>query len=174
MSGATANGDELVAVYDEAGVAIGRARRAEVRDQGLWHAGGMVLVRSQDGESVYVHQRAPDKDVFPGAYDCWAGGLVAAGESPAECAVREVAEELGVTGVQLHPLFSLKFEEPPIRCHNFAFEVRWGGPIVHQPEEIVSGQWLALDELQRWANDPRTPLVPDGRLCIQQWFHLRK
>lgn len=98
MSGATANGDELVAIYDEAGVAIGRARRAEVRDQGLWHAGGMVLVRSLDGESVYVHQ----------------------------------------------------------------------------PEEIVSGQWLALDELQRWANDPRTPLVPDGRLCIQQWFHLRK
>nr|WP_158884218.1 NUDIX domain-containing protein [Amycolatopsis anabasis] len=164
------NGDELVALYDESGAVTGSAPRAEVRARGLWHAAGVVLVRSVDGRSAYVHLRAPDKDVFPGAYDCWAGGVVAAGETPAECASRELAEELGIRGVTPIPLYTLVFDEPPIRCHNFAFEVRWDGPVVHQPEEIVDGRWMPLDELRRWAEDPASPLVPDGRLGVLEWF----
>jgi hypothetical protein len=76
--------DELVAVYDAGGAVTGQATRREVRAKGLWHAAGVVLVRSPDGESAYVHRRSPDKDVFPGRYDCWAGGIVAAGETPLE------------------------------------------------------------------------------------------
>jgi hypothetical protein len=58
--------DELVAVYDAGGAVVGKATRREVRAKGLWHAAGVVLVRSPDGESAYVHRRSPDKDVFPG------------------------------------------------------------------------------------------------------------
>lgn len=163
-------GDELVARYDAAGDPIGAARRADVRAQGLWHAAAWILVRSRDGSHAYVHLRTPDKDVFPGLHDCWAGGVVAAGESPARCAERELAEELGITGVTPVPLFSLVFEQPPQRCHNFAFETRWDGPITHQPAEIVSGEWMPLPELRSWADDPESPLVPDGRLGIQEWF----
>jgi 8-oxo-dGTP pyrophosphatase MutT (NUDIX family) len=166
--GSSAN--ELVAVYDAAGAAVGSATRAEVRARGLWHAAGVVLVRSPDGESVYVHLRSPDKDVFPGYYDCWAGGVVAAGESPAECAFRELGEELGIHDVVPVPLFTHVFAQPPIRCHNFAFEVRSAGPIVHQPEEIVDGRWMPLPELRSWADDPRSPLIPDGRQGIREWF----
>ncbi len=163
-------GDELVAKYDPRGAVVGSVSRAEVRAEGHWHAAAVVLVRSPDGEQVYVHLRSPDKDVFPSAYDCWAGGVVAAGETPAECAGRELAEELGIHGVSPVPLFTLVYDRPPIRCHNFAFEVRWGGPIIHQPEEIVGGDWMPLPELRAWADDPTSPLVPDGRLGIQEWF----
>ncbi|MFD2417042.1 NUDIX hydrolase [Amycolatopsis pigmentata] len=162
--------DELVAVYDAGGAVAGRATRGEVRAKGLWHAAGVVLVRSPDGESAYVHRRSPDKDVFPGSYDCWAGGIVAAGETPYECAVRELAEELGIRGVPLEPLFTHVFHEPPLRCHNFAYEVRWDGPIIHQPEEIVEGGWMPLRELAVWAADEAGPLIPDGRLGILEWF----
>ncbi|SFQ55777.1 8-oxo-dGTP pyrophosphatase MutT, NUDIX family [Amycolatopsis arida] len=164
------SGDELVARYSANGAMVGRARRAEVRARGLWHAAGVVLVRSGDGERVYVHRRSPGKDVFPGAYDCWAGGVVAAGETPAECARRELAEELGIRGVVPRPLFTHVYDVPPIRCHNFAFEVRWDGPIVHQPEEIVSGRWMPLAALREWADDPGAPLVPDGRLGLREWL----
>ncbi|GHF51720.1 8-oxo-dGTP pyrophosphatase MutT (NUDIX family) [Amycolatopsis bartoniae] len=162
--------EELVAVYDETGRVTGSTTRADVRARGLWHATGEVLLRSGDGESVYVHRRSADKDVFPGLWDCWAGGVVAAGETPEECAFRELAEELGVRGVALTPLFTHVFEQPPLRCHNFCYEARWDGPVVHQPEEIVEGRWLPLGELREWARDPGSPLIPDGRAGILEWF----
>jgi 8-oxo-dGTP pyrophosphatase MutT (NUDIX family) len=163
-------GEELVAIYDGHAQVVGRTTRADMRARGLWHAAGEVLLRSGDGDTVYVHRRSPDKDVFAGLWDCWAGGVVAAGETPAECAFRELAEELGVHGVELTPLFTHVFEQPPLRCHNFTFEARWDGPVTHQPEEIVEGRWMPLAQLRAWAEDPGSPLIPDGRAGILEWF----
>lgn len=162
--------DELIAQYDEAGAVVGPVSRAEMRARGLWHAATLVLVRSGDGEQVYVHRRSLAKDVFPGRHDCWAGGVVAYGETPAEGAERELAEELGVSGVPLAPLFEFPFESGTIRYHAFAYEVRWDGPIQHQPEEIVAGWWMPLAELRTRLADPTWPFVPDGRAAIERWF----
>ena len=165
--------DELVALYDDAGNPVGEALRSRVRAEGLWHAAGVVLVRSGDGRNVYVHLRTPDKDVFPSTWDCWAGGVVAAGETPAACARRELAEELGVHGVDLEPLFTKIYDQDTLHCHNFAYEVHWDGPIHPQPEEIVEGHWISVDELRAWVFDPAPdrPFIPDGREGIQEWFH---
>jgi 8-oxo-dGTP pyrophosphatase MutT (NUDIX family) len=162
--------DEVVALYDAAGAVVGSAERAVMRAEGLWHASGVVLVRSGDGEAAYVHLRSPDKDVYPGTWDCWAGGVVAAGEDPADCAARELGEELGISGVVPVPLFAITYEDGPVRCHNFAYEVRWDGPVVHQPEEIVDGRWMPLDELRAWVDDPASPFIPDGRAGMREWF----
>ncbi|WP_020659729.1 NUDIX domain-containing protein [Amycolatopsis benzoatilytica] len=162
--------DELVALYDRAGHDIGAVPRSRVRAEGLWHAAGVVLVRSGDGQSVYVHLRTADKDVFPSTWDCWAGGVVAAGETPADCARRELAEELGVHGVEPEPLFTKVYDDGSIRCHNFAYEVRWDGPIRHQPEEIAEGRWIGLAELRDWVFDADRPFIPDGRAGVQEWF----
>lgn len=164
--------DELVALYDRTGSVAGTTTRSRVRDEGLWHAAGVVLVRSGDGNQVYVHLRTPGKDVFPSTWDCWAGGVVAAGETPAECARRELAEELGVHGVEPVPLFTKVYDDGRNRCHNFAFEVRWDGPIRHQAEEIVEGRWITLAELRAWIDDPdpELPFIPDGREGVQEWF----
>ncbi len=164
--------DELVALYDQAGSVVGTTTRSRVRDEGLWHAAGVVLVRSGDGRAVYVHLRTAVKDVFPSTWDCWAGGVVAAGETPAECARRELAEELGVHGVEPVPLFTKVYDDGRNRCHNFAFEVRWDGPIRHQAEEIVEGRWIPLEDLRAWVDDPapELPFIPDGREGVQEWF----
>lgn len=162
--------DELVARYDEAGTPIGAVTRARMRTEGLWHAATAVLVRSVDGGSVYVHRRTDTKDVFPGRYDCWAGGVVAAGETPEAGARRELAEELGVSDVTLQPLFGFRYVAPPIRYHCFTFEVRWDGPITHQPSEVAWGGWMTLDELRTRLADPSWPFVPDGRVGIEEWF----
>lgn len=164
--------DELVALYDQAGSVVGTTTRSRVRAQALWHAAGVVLVRSGDGRAVYVHLRTAVKDVFPSTWDCWAGGVVAAGESPAECARRELAEELGVHGVEPVPLFTKVYDDGRNRCHNFAFEVRWDGPIRHQADEIAEGRWISLEELRAWVDDPapELPFIPDGREGVQEWF----
>lgn len=162
--------DELVARYDAEGHQVGSAWRREVRAHGIWHGAGVALVRSADGTEVYVHRRVANKDVYPGMWDCWTGGVVAADEAPADCVIRELAEELGISGVSAEPLFVLHFEEPPVRCHKHTYEVRWPGPVRHQPEEIAEGGWMTLAALRAMAEDPDSELVPDGRLAIKEWF----
>ncbi|WP_214365165.1 NUDIX domain-containing protein [Pseudonocardia sp. H11422] len=164
--------NELVAVYDAAGAVTGVAARGEVYARSLWHGSAGVLLRSGDGERVYVHRRSPEKLVMAGLHDCWAGGVVGPGETPQQTAVRELAEELGVTGIPLHPLFALAWDQGPggLRCHLFAYEAHWDGPVVHQPSEITSGGWMDLAELRTRLADPGWPFVPDGRALIERWF----
>ncbi|MFJ4654927.1 NUDIX domain-containing protein [Nocardia sp. NPDC088792] len=165
---------ELIAVYDAAGREIGAEERAVVYARGIWHASAGVLVRSRDGDRVYVHKRTDTKAVFAGMHDCLAGGVVGPGEDPAVAALRELGEELGIeVGPQDEPPLPLvsaawdgMWAGKPMRCHLFAYEVRYDGPIRHQPEEIVDGWWWTDDELRAHLADPDWPFVPDTREMI--------
>lgn len=161
-------GEELVAVYSADGEVVGSATRRRMRAEGLWHAASAILVRS--GDRVFVHRRTDDKDVFPGMHDCWAGGVVAAGETPWDCAERELAEELGITGVPLAPLFTTSADVEGTRIHLYAYEAWWDGEVVLQDSEIVSGGWMTFDELRLRLADPSWPFVPDGRIAIEEFF----
>lgn len=164
--------DEIVAVFDAAGAAVGSAPRSQVYADGLWHAGCGVLVRSRDGERIYVHRRSARKRVFAGMHDCLAGGVMDPGETAEQTATRELAEELGVTGVPLRPLGRASWDGTwagkPLRCHLFAFEIRHDGPLHHQPEEIVAGWWWTDAQLRARLADPRWAFVPDTRVLIPQ------
>jgi 8-oxo-dGTP pyrophosphatase MutT (NUDIX family) len=163
--------DEPVAHYDADGNAVGVVQRSVAYRDGLWHASTAVLVRSGDGERVYLHRRSPEKMIFPGMYDCWAGGVLGPGESPDDAAVRELAEELGVTGVPLLPLGRHPYDDGRYRYHVFGYEVRWDGPVHHQPEEVVWGEWVTLGELRAVLADPQGwPFVPDGRELAGRWI----
>lgn len=168
------NAREQVAVYDAAGRVVGSAARATMRRDGLWHAAASVLVRSPDAASVYVHRRTDSKDVYPGMHDCWAGGVVAAGEDPSEAAVRELAEELGVRQAALTPLFQDVYEHGSIRYHAFLYETFWDGLIVHQADEIAGGWWMTLTDLRERLSDSSWPFVPDGRRFLERWFAQRQ
>lgn len=162
--------DEVVAVYDEHGHPVGQAPRSRVYAEGLWHASAGVLLRSLDGSRIYVHRRAQGKAVFAGMHDCLAGGVVDPGETPEVTARRELAEELGVTGVGLRPLARVSWDGvsngEPLRCHLYAFEAHYDGPIHHQPSEVADGWWWTEHELRRHLHDPGWPFVPDTRALL--------
>ena len=163
--------DEQVALFDESGSPSGVAPRGIVYRDGLWHASTAVLVRSGDGRQVYVHRRTPEKLIFPGLYDCWAGGVLGPGEEPDTAAARELAEELGITGAALTPIERYAYIGAGQRYHVFAYETRWDGPIVWQPEEVAWGAWVPLADLRSMLADPaRWPFAPDGRLGIDRWL----
>lgn len=166
-------GDEPVAVFDAAGAVTGTAPRGVVYGDGLWHGATGVLLRSGDGERLYLHRRAPGKLIFPGLYDCWAGGVIGPDELPDDAAARELAEELGVVGVQVTPIERFAYDAGGVRCHMFTYEVRWDGPVHHQPSEVAWGKWITLDELRARLADPESwPFVPDGRVGIERWLAL--
>src|SRR5690606_12995152 len=150
--------------YDAQGQQIGVAPRGVVYRDRMWHASSVVLVRTGDGQRIYLHKRTDEKLIYPGRYDCWAGGVVGPGESPEGAAERELAEELGITGAALLPGERIAYDDGELRCHLFTFEVRWDGPVRHQPEEVAWGDWVAVDALRDVLADPeRWPFVPDGR-----------
>jgi aminoglycoside phosphotransferase (APT) family kinase protein/isopentenyldiphosphate isomerase len=153
--------DEVVALYDEAGEVAGSAPRSVMRARNLRHAASSIVVRDPLGR-IYVHRRTTTKDVYPGLLDLAAGGVVLAGEDPARGAVREVEEELGVSGVRLEPLGVADYADDHTRYRAFRFVVTWDGPIRWQPEEVSWGEWVTVEELVRRFGDQSGSIVPDS------------
>ena len=161
---------ELVALYAEgnlAGRVTGAVPRSQVRAGNLPHAATAVLVHDGHGR-VYVHRRTEVKDVYPGAHDCFAGGVVLAGERPEDAAGRELAEELGISGVPLREVLRHWYADEHTRYLALVYLTRWDGPVVHQPEEVAAGGWMGLAELRARLGDPRWPFVPDGRQGLRE------
>ena len=167
MTEPSAAAEELVSIVDEDGAVIGSAPRSVMRRDNLRHLVVAVLVRNPAGR-IYVHRRADIKDVFPGLHDCFVAGCVAAGESPDVAALRELGEELGVTGVPLEPLGTVRYDDAATRQVTFCYTTTYDGPVTHQVEEISWGTWMTPAELAARLADPDWPFVPDGRALVQQ------
>jgi 8-oxo-dGTP pyrophosphatase MutT (NUDIX family) len=158
--------DELVEIVDDEDRVVATTTRARMRAENLVHRSVFILCKRSDG-CIYVHRRTQTKDVFPAMHDMFVGGVVTAGESYAQAAAREVAEELGVRGVPLTRLFHHRYEGEHSRAHIEVFEVLWDGPIVHQASEIDWGAFMSVEELR----NPHAGLcfVPDGREVFDRY-----
>ncbi|MGO4958444.1 NUDIX hydrolase [Luteococcus sp. Sow4_B9] len=153
--------EEMVTLYDADAQPCGVAPRSRVRRENLRHGGTGILVSNGAGQ-VYVHRRTTSKDVYPGYYDMGAGGMMSAGEEPLESARRELAEELGITGVELRLLGEGDYRDDRLDLHAWLFHVVWDGPVQHQASEVAWGGWMGVDELQQLIDDPERPVMPDA------------
>jgi 8-oxo-dGTP pyrophosphatase MutT (NUDIX family) len=129
------------------------------------HSATAVLVRDPE-RRIYVHRRSPEKDWAPGHHDAAAGGVLTLGEEPEASALRELAEELGITGAQLEPLGLSVYEDDTTRCVEHCFETTWSGPVQHADGEVVWGAWMTLAELGAHLADPGWLFVPDTRALL--------
>lgn len=159
-------GEEWVDLVDEADHVIGRERRSEVRRRNLRHRGVGILCWNARNE-IYVHRRTRTKDIFPGLYDMFVGGVVGAGESYDRAARREIQEELGIDGPEPRHLFQHLYLGPHNHAWVAVYEVEWNGPIRHQATEVEWGAFLTpqalLEKIGVWE------FVPDG---LQIWERL--
>lgn len=143
-----------------------------MRAENLRHAATAVVVRDSLGR-VYVHRRTDTKDVYPGRRDFAAGGVVAAGEDPDLAAVRELAEELGVTGVPLTRLGEGDYADAHTDYHGFCFTAEWDGPIRWQAEEVVSGGWMTAEALAAAFTAEPDDFMPDTVALLGDWLRGR-
>lgn len=155
--------DERVIIVDRHNRQVDVAPRSEMRAKGLRYRATAIFVVDRAGR-VFVQRRTETKDIAPGMLDLCAGGVVVDGESYQECAVREAEEELGITDTPLEAVFDSYYcdagggANPPNRVWNRVFICRNDGPFSLQPEEIVSGAFVAIpeilaDDLSRYTPD---------------------
>jgi isopentenyldiphosphate isomerase len=157
---------ELVDVVDEQDRVVGRATRAEIRRDNLLHRAVYILVTNSRGE-LFIHERTTSKDVYPGYRDVAVGGVVAAGEDYDTAAARELAEELGVADARLERLGPTAYADAGTRVRGMVYHARHDGPFVLQPEEIVSGKFVALACAERLAREARC--CPDGAAVLRAY-----
>jgi isopentenyldiphosphate isomerase len=155
--------DEILDVVDENDRVVGRARRGDVYARGLRHRCVFVWARDPQGR-VFVHRRTASKLVFPSLYDMFVGGVVGAGESYDDAALREAEEELGVSGLpRPEHLFTFLYDDGAGRSWwSAVYEVRVTGAVSPQAEEVAWYGFLAEEELAGRLAEGRWEFVPDG------------
>ncbi|MDQ3628209.1 MAG: NUDIX domain-containing protein [Actinomycetota bacterium] len=161
--------DELVEVLAEDGSVLGVVDRRRMRTDNLLHRATGVILRDPAGR-VYVHRRTDTKDLFPGRYDCCAGGVVGVGEDVLAAAERELAEELGVRGVPLRPLLVGRYEDAHTRYIAHVYEAVWDGPVTWQADEVAWGAWMSPTQLRALLADPDRRFVPDTEALLGDWI----
>lgn len=160
--------DEILDIVDENDEVVGQAPRGEATARGLRHR--CVFIEARDAEGrVFVHRRTATKMVFPSHYDMFVGGVVGAGESYDEAALREAEEELGVSGLpRPEPLFAFLYENGGHSWWSHVYQVRCELPVDPQKEEIDWYAFLTDEEVARrvteWA------WTPDG---LEAYHRLR-
>jgi isopentenyldiphosphate isomerase len=159
--------EEMVDVLDDAGRVVGIATRAEMRARHLPHRCVYILVFNRRGD-LFVHQRTASKDVFPSHWDVAIGGVVAAGESFDQAAMREGSEELGVS-LAVESLFPFTFTDARTICFAQVYRAFHDGPFHLQPEEIVQGGFVAHEDVVSRAK--QVPFCPDG---LEVWAEFNR
>jgi isopentenyl-diphosphate Delta-isomerase len=132
---------------------LGRMRRDDVHRWRLRHRAAHVLVVNSHGE-VFVQRRSTLKECAPGLWDTSVAGHVQSGESYAACAVRELAEEIGLPpATPLCQVGYLKASRDTGWEFVAVFLCRSDGPLVLCPEEIADGRWTSPETLAQWMID---------------------
>ncbi len=159
--------EEILDVVDENDRVVGQAPRGEVYARGLRHRSVFIEARDASGR-VFVHRRTPTKLIFPSLYDMFVGGVVGAGETYDDAALREAEEELGVAGLP-RPVRLFKFlydDGAGQTWWSAVYEVRCEVPVRPQAEEVAWHGFLPEDEVRRRLGE--WPWVPDGLAAYER------
>lgn len=166
-----APGEEIVTIVNQQNVVIDELPRSIMRRRNLIHRASYVLVFNEAGE-LYLQKRSRTKDVYPGYWDIAAGGVVLAGESYLQAAVRELSEELGITGITLEHRLDHFYQDDANMVWGCIYSCTHNGPFSLQKEEIDEGRFVPIPAI-RELNESE-PVIPDGLEILELMFATSK
>jgi 8-oxo-dGTP diphosphatase len=128
-----------------------------VQLSGSFLAASVAIVR-RDDLLLIQRNRAPSEGLWT-----LPGGRLDPGETPEQCAIRELKEELGLTVYALRPLIVLRHGQ--YRLQTFATQA-YDGEIVADKAEIRDWRWVRPMQLAR------LPTTPDLADVVQSAFRI--
>lgn len=163
--------EEIFDVVNDRDEVIDARPRSEVHRLKLLHRAVHVLVFNSRGE-IFLQKRSMLKDCFPGTWDSSASGHLDRGESYDACAVRELAEEIGLKVASV-PSRLFRVEACAETGQEFVWVYRQDseGPFRLQPEEVDAGGWFAPEVVTRWIHQRPVEFAPAFPLI---WSRLQK
>jgi isopentenyldiphosphate isomerase len=143
--------EEYLEIVDVNGEVVGSAPRSKVHgDPSLVHRVVHVLVLNKGGE-ILLQKRSENKDVAPGRWDTSVGGHVGIGEDLITSSMREMYEELGVTGDDPEYLYSYMHSNAYETELVTTFRYVYDGEFYFNREEIDEIRFWSFDEIRKSA-----------------------
>jgi len=140
---------EIFDVVDEDDRVTGQATRAEVHAKGLLHRAVHVFVMNRRGD-LLMQRRSMLKDAHPGVWDSSVSGHLDSGETYPVAAIRELEEEMGITGCIPEELAVIGPSAATGWEHVRLYRCRHHGSIRYPCSEIDTAAWFPLEELKAW------------------------
>lgn len=136
--------------------------RGETIPEGIFHLVCEVLVKHIDGTFLLMQRDA--KKHFGGMWEATAGGSALQGESPLECAIRELREETGIAAESLLELGRVVSVETRSLYIEFLCLTAWEKEeVTLQEGETCAYRWVSREELM---NLPAKELVTSRVQCF--------
>lgn len=136
-------------------------RGVEIPD-GVYHLVCDIIVRHRDGE--YLLMQRDSRKHFGGMWEATAGGSAFLGESPLECAKRELFEETGISSEKLIEVGRVVSDEHRSLYVEFLCETDCDkDSVVLQEGETSDYKWVSRDEL---VNMKMSQLVTQRMQCF--------
>ena len=131
--------------------------RGEPVPEGVFHIVMEILVRHKDGTYLLM-QRDPHKH-FGGMWEASAGGSALQGETPLDCAKRELREETGIFAENLTELQMRRSPRMRTFYGDYFCETDCDkDSIVLQEGETVAYRWVTAEELLKMTRDELVPM----------------
>lgn len=139
---------ELFDVVDENDKVVGQATRDECHSNpSLIHRTSQFTLVDFQHKKILVTQRSFNKKTDPGKM-CFLGEHVLSGETYEDAVTRGVGEELGFSPKIIKEVATHLFRFPEQTEISKFFIVNWNNETLNlTKEELISFQWLTLDEL---------------------------
>ncbi|MBE6835714.1 MAG: NUDIX hydrolase [Ruminococcaceae bacterium] len=120
--------------------------RGEKIPDGVFHLVCDIIVRHKDGE--YLLMQRDERKHFGGMWEATAGGSALKGETPLECAKRELFEETGICSEKLKEVGRVISDEHKSYYVEFLCETDCDkNSVVLQEGETSAFKWVGKDEL---------------------------
>jgi len=144
----------------------GRATRGDVHARGLPHRAVHVLVSNKRGEML-LQQRSLLKDVHPGLWGSSVSGHVDSGEDYDQATMRELEEEMGITGQTPTRLAKLPPSAETGMEHVWIYHLAYDGPTRFPCAEVTAAQWFPMPEIEAWMARCPQDFTPSFLQCWQ-------